>query len=280
MSLLANVNQPNANGYYFALDSTPENPVVDAPAFVATGGAGVGPDGMFTAQADGVPAGNDVFNIATSANVLQWSMGISGTSGPSNAGNNLTFFSYDNSGAFLAGPMSITRATGGVNIFNGLTANQVICTGAFSADSVLIDGVNAQKSQTAFAASGELVNSTSAIPLGIATTVLASFTVPVTGLYLLSADAQVAVDAVNGCAVGPADSLSLNVDFDMTVALKPYSMPNTGANGLSYQLSGCSVALLTAATPYQLKFQTLNVSGTMAFPGGISAQMKLVALCS
>lgn len=281
MSLLANVNQPNERGYYFALDTTPGTAVVDAQAFVATGGAEAGPAGSFTAQGDAVPGGLAMFNISRPSGTATWAIGLDGTppSGTS-TGNNLAVYAYDNSGAFLSAPLQIVRSTGGVIITNGLTTNQVVASGAIACESLTVDGSNVQISQTDFLVNLAGGPFTALIPAGITTDLIGAFTVPVTGLYLLTADALVGIDAVNGCTVGPADSLSLNVDSDLTVALKPYSMPNTASSGLDYQLTGCSVAKLTAATPYQMKISYLNVSNTMAFPGGLSVTMKLVPLCS
>ena len=118
MSLLANVNQPNDRGYYFALDTTPATPgVVDAQGFVATGGADAGPAGTFTAQGDAVPGGLTMFNIARPSGAIQWSIGLDGTP-PSgtNTGNNLAVYAYDNSGGFLGAPLQIQRSTGNISM--------------------------------------------------------------------------------------------------------------------------------------------------------------------
>ena len=113
MSLLAQTNQPNANGYYFALDSTPVDPTVTAPAFTATG-AGPAPVGSFSAKGDAVPAGIDMFNMVRPNDALQWSMGMVGAPAGANSGNNFALFSYDDNGAFLAGPMTVNRASGDI----------------------------------------------------------------------------------------------------------------------------------------------------------------------
>ena len=109
MSLLAQVNQPNKDSYYFALDTTPIDPTVTAPAFTATGTATE--NGTFTAKGDAVPGGIDVFNMARPSNAVQWSMGMVGVPAGANSGNNFALFSYDDNGAFLAGPLTINRAT-------------------------------------------------------------------------------------------------------------------------------------------------------------------------
>lgn len=281
MSLLPHATNANPTTSYFALAGDAGGAVETAQGFVATGGAEIGPAGTFSAQGDAVPGGLAMFNITRPNGAITWSMGLDGTP-PSgtNVGNNLAIYSYDNSGAFIGAPLQIVRSTGGVVMNNGLTASQVISSGAMACESLTVDGSNVQISQTDFIQNFSAGPITTPIIAGISTDLVGSFTVPVTGLYLLSADAQIDIDAVNGCTVGPADSLSLNVDGDLNVCLKPYSMPNSASSGLDYQLTGCSVAKLIAATPYQMKITYLNVSGTMAFPGGLSVTMKLVPLCS
>lgn len=140
MSLLANVNQPNTNGYYFALDTTPETDVVTAQGFVATGGAEVGPAGTFSARGDAVPGGLAMFNITRPNGAITWSMGLDGVP-PSgtNVGNDLAFYSYDNSGAFIGAPLQINRASGNVTCESGLGAEDVI--GADSVQAGLVSTV-------------------------------------------------------------------------------------------------------------------------------------------
>jgi hypothetical protein len=138
MSLLAAVNQPNAAGYYFALDSTPSDPTVTAPRFMATGDAGAG--GSFTAMSDDTTgAGEGVFDIQSKASGnAQWSIGLSGVPAGANSGNNLAIFSYADNGAFLSAPIQITRATGGVIAQNGITTTTMVATGAASLDSLIV----------------------------------------------------------------------------------------------------------------------------------------------
>ena len=281
MSLLPHATNANPTTSYFALAGDAGTAIETAQAFVATGGAEAGPAGFVSVRGDAVPGGLGMFNITRPSGTPTWSIGLDGTP-PSGTttGNNLAVYSYDNSGGFIGAPLQIIRATGGVVMSSGLVASQVVSTGAIACESLTVDGSNVLISQTDFLVNLAGGPFTALIPAGISTDLIGNFTVPVTGLYLLTADAEVGIDAVNGCTVGPADSLSLNVDADLTVALKPYSMPNTASSGLDYQLTGCSVAKLTAATPYQMKLSFLNVSGTMAFPGGLSVAMKLVPLCS
>jgi len=124
MSLLAQVNQPNANRFYFALDSSPADPTVTAPAFEAIGTA-ANPVGSFSAQGDAVAGGIDMFNMKTSLGRLQWSMGEVGVAAGANSGNNFALFAYDDNGAFLSAPMTVNRATGSVIMTGALAAASV-----------------------------------------------------------------------------------------------------------------------------------------------------------
>lgn len=118
MSLLAQVNQPNKDAYYFALDTSPATPVVTAPAFEAIGGAApAAPTGSFTALADAPPGGIGVFNIGSLATKEQnWAIGLDAVPAGANSGNNLTIFAYDDAGAFLGAPLSIERDNGTVTM--------------------------------------------------------------------------------------------------------------------------------------------------------------------
>jgi hypothetical protein len=132
MSLLANVNQPNERGYYFALDTTPGTAVVDAQAFVATGGSEAGPAGSFTAEGDAVPGGLAMFRIARPSGAVTWAIGLDGTAPfDTSGGNNLAFYAYDNSGGFLSAPMTIQRNIGEVQIGN-LNAGTLLVPGTTS----------------------------------------------------------------------------------------------------------------------------------------------------
>lgn len=130
MSLLAQMNQPNGNlsasgapQYYFALDSTPVDPTVTAPAFTATG-AGPTPVGTFTARGNGVPGGFGMFNMAQSAGTQQWGIGMKNTPAGANSGNDLAIYSYDDNGAFLGEPLAIDRSTGGVTVSERLVVGE------------------------------------------------------------------------------------------------------------------------------------------------------------
>jgi hypothetical protein len=282
MSLLANVNQPNPAGYYFALDTTPSSAVVDAQAFVATGGAEVGPSGSFSARGDAVPGGLGMFNITRPDGTATWAIGLDGTppSGTS-TGNNLAVYAYDNSGAFLSAPMQIIRSSGGVLMPNGLVASQVVSTGAMACESLTVDGSNVLLSQPAFLSDISFNLNLAAfgpIPPAIGVNPIGNFTPPLTGLYIISTYVQIDVDATNAVTIGPSDSITVALSGDSSISLKPYSMPNTASNGLDYQLTGCVCALLTGGFNYQVKFSTYNVSGTMAIPLPVSGHVTFTPL--
>lgn len=146
MSLLAQMNQPNGtlvNGkpqYYFALDSTPDDPTVTAPAFVATGVAG-GPSGTFTAYADAVPAGTGVLNInkaLPNGNVGQWSLGLTGVPAGANSGNDLTLFSYTDTGAFLNTSLIVDRSSNAITTFGDMNIGEDLLVGQTIASNVSV----------------------------------------------------------------------------------------------------------------------------------------------
>lgn len=129
MSLLANVNQPTTGQYYFALDTTPDTAVVTAQAFVATGGAEVGPVGTVSVRGDAVPGGIDMFNIQKANGTTQWSIGLGDVPAGANVGNDIFFYAYDDNGAFLSAPMSIQRSNGIANLALGLNVGQATTAG-------------------------------------------------------------------------------------------------------------------------------------------------------
>jgi len=139
MSLLAQMNQPNGNlsasgapQYYFALDSTPSNPVVSAPAFEAVGGAAApNVTGSFLAKSDDTTgAGVGVFSISSKASGnAQWSIGLDGIPAGANSGNNLEVFAYGDDGQFIGAPLGINRATGAVTMPESLLVGAATTVG-------------------------------------------------------------------------------------------------------------------------------------------------------
>lgn len=129
MSLLANVNQPTKGQYYFALDSTPNDPTTTAPRFEAIGDASG--NGSFTAFSDDTTgAGAGVFAISSKiSGASQWAIGLDGIPAGANSGNNLAIFAYGDGGAFLSAPLQINRATGDVETFDALTVGNGAAVG-------------------------------------------------------------------------------------------------------------------------------------------------------
>jgi len=110
------------------------------------------------------------------------------------------------------------------------------------------------------------------------------FTVPKTGLYILTAKAAVTVDATKGATAGPSDCAYASLYFhpgpgEIEVDLKVYTMPNTSSAGIPYVIYKSAVVSLTAGAFYQPFGVINNVSGTMAFPGGFTISMTIAALC-
>jgi hypothetical protein len=125
MSLLAQMNQPNGNlvngapQYYFALDSSPANPEVTAPAFVATGVGEPNNDGRFIARGDaaaGAPALPFQMRTQGAFALQQWNIGMENAPAGANSGNDMAIFAYDDNGVFLGKPLAIDRSSGLVSM--------------------------------------------------------------------------------------------------------------------------------------------------------------------
>lgn len=292
MSLLANVNQPNPAGYYFALDKTPGTDVVTAQAFVATGGNEVGPVGMFTAKGDGLPAGTTMINLTTSRDALQWAFGLDQiATGVGNTGNNLALYAYDDSGNYLSTPMYINRSTGAVTFDYGIGTVDMAILGDLSVSGeITTGGVTVQKSQTDFAVQRSAVLP-AVLPAGVSTYNLgAVFQLPATGLYMvdgaLSFNASLGADTFV-CAAGDFISIQLQPQpvapgvpsggVDIDVSPVPASATQTDR-----AWSNTVIDKLTGAYNYQAIAIVHNFSGTMAATGGATllAGVDIGALCS
>ena len=138
MSLLAQVNQPNANRFYFALDTSPTDPTVTAPAFEATGTATS--NGSFSALGTAVPGGIGMFNMETTLGRAQWAIGMDGVPAGANSGDNFALFAYDDNGAFLSAPLQVIRATGGVIASVGITTPTLVASSSVSAPNIIAAG--------------------------------------------------------------------------------------------------------------------------------------------
>lgn len=222
MSLLAQVNQPNANRYYFALDSTPADPTVTAPAFEAIGTAPA-PVGTFSAQGDGVPGGIDMFNMKTSLGRLQWSIGMNGAAAGANSGNDLAIFGYDDNGAFLNGPLQIQRSTGNVIITEPLATVEIAAGG-----NVAVAGN--------ISATGDISSNTagiaSALTVGTAATV-GGGALEVNGTLGI---AQVYDSIYNRPAAGTETLISTYGPTGVPGPLTVFTAPNTGLYTLTMEV--------------------------------------------
>ena len=129
MSLLAAVNQPSGNltatgapQYYFALDSTPADPIVTAEGFDAVGDGTPGGVGSYNAQGNGTaPFPAEMYSLSQSAGTPQFSLGLLNVpTGVGSVGNDFAISRYDDNGGYQGPQLTITRATGEVTIPNGL----------------------------------------------------------------------------------------------------------------------------------------------------------------
>lgn len=161
MSLLAQVNQPNENGYYFALEGGGGGTGNPAPQFVATGLAGAGGfvsqgaganvtlnNGTFVSYVDTTavpPGGAEVVVLGSDAggNAPRWTIGYNNSDvGDGFGGADLAIKCYADNGAIIATPITIDRETATVNITEGLVVNgEVVGAPAVVGGGVLsIDG--------------------------------------------------------------------------------------------------------------------------------------------
>lgn len=260
MSLLAQVNQPNKDGYYFALDSTPGDAIVTAGSFLANG-VGTGGVGSFVSRADGVPGGTPVFNMLTSAGVAQWGIGMQGTSGPGNAGNDLNIWAYDNNGNYLSSPLTLDRSSGGVSINTslGVTTDAAIgqslnvgtaanVTGALTAGSVAATG----------GVAGTNVIGSASVTAGVPTTVgggivQANGTLGASRVY----------DPIYNNPVMGSDTLLMAQGADGTIVSNvPFVCPATG----TYVLSALLVAY--GGAPFSWNNNTNSLMYGMTYNGG------------
>jgi hypothetical protein len=301
MSLLALVNQPSGNltstgasQYYFPLDSTPADPNVTADSFTAIGDGTPGSVGTFTARGNGTaPLPAEMYYLSQSAGTPQFSMGLLNVpTGVGNVGNDFAISRYDDSGGYQGAQLTITRSTGEVTIPNGLAVGVPASVGGglLEIDGTLglgqvFDSVYnpAIPSQTAFTATGSAVlpnapgAGTTAVPLG------AIFTVPRSGMYILTG--LISYDGSVGTTFTAAPE-----DF-FSVICSP-SPPGPGAfGGVTVSLTNSTATdraweatatlLLTAAVPYQATLRLQNESGTLAATGAavLNGSFDLVALC-
>lgn len=271
--------QPNKSGYYFALDGSPDNPLVTAAGFEAIGsGSNSGfivssaASTNFVARVQDISGGTqDAITIKNNAGVTRWTVGVDGAEAGANAGSDLVIQSYNDAGVLIDTPMIIDRSSGITTFGQNVIAP------------------NLQTVKTAFLYDSGAVTVTQPIPSGSTETdVGATITVPKTGLYILSGTVGVNVDATNGATFGLADDLGMVLQPTPPVVgvnpvaldFRPYSMPNTSSSGVDYGMQNSLVVRMTSNVPYQPKYFTDNVSTTMAAAGGVALQFTLTPLCT
>jgi hypothetical protein len=319
MSLLSAMTQPTGtlvNGapqFYFALDSTPADPTVTAPDFVATG-AGATPVGNFDARGNGTaPFPAEMFTLSTSAGTPQFSMGLLNVpTGVGSVGNDFAISRYDDNGGYQGAQLTINRATGLVSIANSLSvATDISCNTAGVASALTVGtaatvgggsleingtlGVGtvfdsvynpAVASQTDYLEQ-DTVAFPAIIPAGISSYAIGPLvTLPKSGLYLVSG-----VVSYNGIVASTFTSAA--GDFVAVIMVPTPAGPLTG--GVNFDLSpvpagavqidrnweNVSVAKLTGGAPYQPTLFIYNLSGTMAASAGstLDAFYDIAALC-
>jgi hypothetical protein len=248
-----------------------------------------------------------MFNIARPSGAIQWSMGLDGTA-PSgtNTGNNLVFYSYDNSGGFIGAPLQIERSTGNVSMSNNVEMIGDLVVGAdtdAAGGFIEVNGLSGVSrvndpiynpvegfvpSQTDFTVQRN-VALPSVLPAGVNNyNIGAIFQLPKSGLYLV--DGALGFNASAGadtfvCAPGdfisfflqaqPAAPGILNGGVEVDVVPVPASTSQTDR-----AFSNCVVDKLTGSYNYQAIAVVYNFSGTMAATGGATllAQVDIAAL--
>ena len=317
---LAIASKGNANDgtgeFYFALNGGGTGPVVDS-AFVATG-LGTPPNGgTFTTRSqDTTGAGIGAFEITNIAGIDRWTIGVIGQEAGANTGSDLAIFAYADNGAFLTSPMTINRASGGVNMANGLVVNNtLVSTGPTNIgvaatvgggvleidgtlglgrvfDAVYNPAVPALNSPIAVVTSGPY-NGTQATN----STNIGTFTVPRSGMYLLNFSfsndvaADFGVPVIDGSSIiGASDFVALTVNqapgINFSTSVKPWSMPSTTNGGSDYLIQSTRAASLITGITYNVFASIVNISGTLKFSdlngligGGAIFSVSVVALC-
>lgn len=148
MSLLAAVNQPSGNKtatgapqYYFALDSTPADPIVTAEGFDAVGDGTPGGVGSYNANGNGTaPFPAEMYSLSTSTGTPQFSMGLLNVAtGIGSVGNDFAISRYDDNGGYQGPQLTITRSTGLVSVANSLSvAADISCNTAGVASALTV----------------------------------------------------------------------------------------------------------------------------------------------
>lgn len=278
--------------------------IADGGGFISTGAGGnvTLKQGVFetTAVIDPLTNNVDVMRIQTAAGLNRWQIGIETVEAGANAGSNLFILASDDAGAPLVTALEIVRATGNVVVSNGeLIANGGATVGALSdvGGGVLnIRGTlgNGRVYDSVYnpvpPLSNFLVDLTSASvfgtqPAGLSFVGMGTFTVPATGLYLLSARTivNVAAGAGNDIVVGVSDYCALTLTTSPpTVGLAnasftfvtPISMTYTDNTppGEDYTVCATNALVLTGGVTYTMVANIYSgITGTLRFPASGTA---------
>jgi hypothetical protein len=308
LAIASTADRTNGTGeYYFALNGGGVGPVVDQ-SFIATGTGTPPNQGTFTTRSeDTTGAGVAAFVMTDISGVERWAIGTTGIEAGANSGDNFAIFSYADNGAFLAAPLIIERASGGVTMGNGLTVgNTLISTGPASVGTAgtvggglleiegtlglgrVFDAVYnpAIPSQTDLLVNKSGAFPASPLPAGASSYPIdATFQVPKTGLYILtgfvginsSPGATFTCD--NGDCVAliaqptPVGALQGGVFVDLSPIPAGVEVDRTWSNSI--------VVKLTGLYNYQTTLVVYNLSGTMAYSAGntVSTGITVVPLC-
>jgi len=286
MSLFANPSYTSPGGQLWARKTA--GGVVSEPGFIATGTGNPANQGYFKAVSQDPGGGTNAFIMTDISGARSWAIGTDGVRAGSNSGDNFAIYAYDDNDTFLSAPFKINRASGGVQIFNGMTVNgDLVVSQDISGATVHSGGQPVLIQQLDFTVS--LNNTLVVLPATPAagqtiTPLGPTFTPERTGIYLLSA-----VLSYNGS--GGTTFVAAPEDF-FSVIMTP-SPPSPGAfvGGVTVPLTsngetdraweGMATIKLTGGVPYQANFYMENISGTVAATGGavIAGSYDLVALC-
>jgi hypothetical protein len=251
------------------------------------------------------PLTNNVatMRIKTAAGLNRWEMGIETAEAGANAGSDLFILSYDDAGAPLVTALEIARSSGNVVVPNGeLIANGGAVVGSLgdvgggilNIRGTLGEGrvydplYNPLPPPAGFLADFTSASIQGAQASGSVNVGMGTFTVPTTGLYLLSARliVNVLTGPTGGCTVGDPDFLSVGLTTSpptvgLAVAsatfLRPISMAATDfvVPGEDYIVCATNALVLTAGVTYTMNGQIYNGSATLSFPDtGTAAQLN------
>ena len=276
--------------------------IADGGGFISTGAGGnvTLKQGVFetTAVIDPLTNNVDVMRIKSAAGLNRWEVGIEGAEAGANAGSNLFILASDDAGAPLVTALEIVRATGDVVVSNGeLIANGGATVGALSdvgggvlnirgtlGNGRVYDPVyNPVPPLSNFLVSLSSAKQNGTQPAGQTIVPMGSFTVPTTGLYLLSAQTQVnvGIGAGNDIVVGVSDFCSVGLTTSpatpgLAVAsatlVAPFSMTYTDntPGGVDYSVTATNALVLTAGVTYIMQTEVYSgITGTLRFPATV-----------